>query len=150
MARSTSSTWLLLAAAAVWAMCGYMGIGDALIVPFDRRRPKPRSLNRELNGGPHRAGVCARVFTVSPKKPNSAIRKVARVKLSTGVETTVYIPGEGHNLQEFSTVLIRGGTMKDLVGVRYKMVHGNRDLQGLAKRRKSRSKYGAPRPPKDK
>merc|ERR1719150_167530 len=103
---------------------------------------------KELNGGPQRAGICTRVSTVSPKKPNSAIRKVARIKLSTGVQTTCYIPGEGHNLQEFSSVLARGGRKKDLVGVKYTLVRGCKDLQGVEKRRKARSKYGMTKPDK--
>jgi len=139
--------FLLVVAAALWASGCH---GPGLIVSHALKRIKGgklrRTLNKELNGGPHRAGVCKRIFTVSPKKPNSAVRKVARVKLSTGVETTCYIPGEGHSLQEFSTVLMRGGRVKDLVGVKYKLVHGWRDFQGLEKRRKKRSKYGAPRP----
>merc|ERR1712039_575646 len=104
---------------------------------------KGKNRGKELMGAPQKAGVCTRVFTVTPKKPNSAIRKVARVKLSTGVEVTAYIPGEGHNLQEFSSVLMSGGRRKDLVGVQYTLVRGVRDLQGIENRRKARSKYGA-------
>merc|ERR1712039_509622 len=100
---------------------------------------KGKNRGKELMGAPQKAGVCTRVFTVSPKKPNSAIRKVTRVKLSTGVEVTCYIPGEGHNLQEFSSVMIRGGGRKDLVGVKYILIRGAGDLQGVEKRRKSRS-----------
>lgn len=110
---------------------------------------KKRVKCRELNGGPQRGGVCVRVFTMSPKKPNSAIRKVTRVKLSTGIETTAYIPGEGHNLQEFSSVLIKGMRRRDLVGVKYGCVRGVRDLQGIPTRRKARSKYGTEKPAKD-
>ena len=99
-----------------------------------------------LKGSPQRRGVCTRVYTVTPKKPNSALRKVARVKLTNGQEVTAYIPGEGHNLQEHSVVLIRGGRVKDLPGVRYHIIRGTLDTQGLEKRRQRRSKYGAKRP----
>jgi len=95
---------------------------------------------------PQKRGVCTRVYTTTPKKPNSALRKVARVRLTNGFEVTSYIPGEGHNLQEHSVVLIRGGRVKDLPGVRYHIVRGVLDTQGLAKRRQRRSKYGAKRP----
>ena len=97
-------------------------------------------------GSPQKRGVCVRVYTTTPKKPNSALRKVARVRLTNGVEVTAYIPGEGHNLQEHSVVLVRGGRVKDLPGVRYHMVRGSLDASGVEKRRKSRSKYGAKRP----
>ena len=99
-----------------------------------------------LKGSPQRRGVCTRVYTTTPKKPNSALRKVARVRLSSGVEVTAYIPGEGHNLQEHSVVLIRGGRVKDLPGVRYHTVRGTLDTSGVADRRQGRSKYGAKRP----
>ncbi|MBP7819211.1 30S ribosomal protein S12 [Candidatus Gracilibacteria bacterium] len=99
----------------------------------------------ELNA-PQKRGVCTKVFTMTPKKPNSALRKVARVRLTNGMEVNAYIPGEGHNLQEHSVVLIRGGRVKDLPGVRYHIVRGNLDTQGVDKRRKGRSKYGAKRP----
>jgi small subunit ribosomal protein S12 len=99
-----------------------------------------------LQANPQRRGVCVRVYTTTPKKPNSAMRKVARVRLSNGVEVTAYIPGIGHNLQEHSVVLVRGGRTKDLPGVRYKIVRGANDAAGVAKRMKSRSKYGAKRP----
>jgi small subunit ribosomal protein S12 len=99
-----------------------------------------------LEGSPQRRGVCTRVFTTTPKKPNSALRKVARVRLTNGFEVTAYIPGEGHNLQEHSIVLIRGGRVKDLPGVRYHIVRGTLDSAGVNDRRKSRSKYGAKRP----
>ena len=99
-----------------------------------------------LKGSPQRRGVCTRVYTTTPKKPNSALRKVARVRLSSGVEITAYIPGEGHNLQEHSIVLIRGGRVKDLPGVRYHIVRGTLDSAGVNDRRQSRSKYGAKRP----
>lgn len=98
------------------------------------------------NCSPQKRGVCTAVKTATPKKPNSALRKVARVRLSNGVEVTSYIPGEGHNLQEHSVVLIRGGRVKDLPGVRYHIVRGTLDTSGVADRRKSRSKYGAKRP----
>ena len=95
---------------------------------------------------PFKRGVCVKVFTTTPKKPNSALRKVARVRLSNGMEVTAYIPGEGHNLQEHSVVVIRGGRVKDLAGVRYHIVRGVLDTAGVEKRKKSRSKYGAKRP----
>ena len=95
---------------------------------------------------PQKRGVCTAVRTITPKKPNSALRKVARVRLTNGIEVTAYIPGEGHNLQEHSVVLIRGGRVKDLPGVRYHIVRGTLDTSGVADRRKSRSKYGAKRP----
>lgn len=97
-------------------------------------------------GAPQRRGVCTRVYTTTPKKPNSALRKVARVRLTNGIEVTSYIPGEGHNLQEHSVVLIRGGRVKDLPGVRYHIVRGALDTAGVANRRQARSKYGAKRP----
>ena len=95
-----------------------------------------------LKGSPQRRGVCTRVYTQTPKKPNSALRKIARVKLSTGVEVTAYIPGEGHNLQEHSMVLVRGGGVKDLPGVRYKIIRGALDTQGVKDRKQARSRYG--------
>ena len=99
-----------------------------------------------LKSGPQKRGVCVRVYTTTPKKPNSALRKVARVRLTNQIEVTTYIPGEGHNLQEHSVVLIRGGRVKDLPGVRYHIVRGTLDTAGVANRRQSRSKYGAKRP----
>jgi small subunit ribosomal protein S12 len=96
-----------------------------------------------LKGSPQRRGVCTRVYTTTPKKPNSALRKVARVKLSSQIEVTAYIPGEGHNLQEHSIVLVRGGRVKDLPGVRYKVIRGSLDTQGVKNRKQSRSRYGA-------
>ena len=99
-----------------------------------------------LKGSPQRRGVCTRVYTTTPKKPNSALRKVARVRLTNGYEVTSYIPGEGHNLQEHSVVLIRGGRVKDLPGVRYHIIRGTHDTQGVKDRRQRRSKYGAKRP----
>ncbi|MFQ5550335.1 MAG: 30S ribosomal protein S12 [Gemmatimonadales bacterium] len=99
-----------------------------------------------LKGNPQKRGVCTRVYTTTPKKPNSALRKVARVRLTSGFEVTSYIPGEGHNLQEHSIVLIRGGRVKDLPGVRYHIIRGTLDTAGVADRRQRRSKYGAKRP----
>lgn len=99
-----------------------------------------------LEGCPQKRGVCTRVMTVTPKKPNSALRKVARVRLSNGIEVTAYIPGIGHNLQEHSVVLIRGGRVRDLPGVRYHIVRGSKDTLGVADRKRSRSKYGAKKP----
>ena len=96
-----------------------------------------------LQACPQRRGVCTRVYTTTPKKPNSALRKVARVRLSSGIEVTAYIPGEGHNLQEHSIVLVRGGRVKDLPGVRYKIVRGSLDTQGVKNRQQARSRYGA-------
>ena len=96
-----------------------------------------------LKGSPQRRGVCTRVYTTTPKKPNSALRKVARVKLTSQVEVTAYIPGEGHNLQEHSMVLVRGGRVKDLPGVRYKIIRGSLDTQGVKTRKQARSSYGA-------
>lgn len=98
-----------------------------------------------LKGSPQRRGVCTRVFTTTPKKPNSALRKVARVRLTSGVEVTAYIPGEGHNLQEHSIVLVRGGRVRDLPGVRYKIIRGALDASGVKDRKQARSRYGAKR-----
>lgn len=109
--------------------------------PVIKRKKTPA-----LQGCPQKRGVCTRVYTTTPKKPNSALRKVARVRLTNGIEVTAYIPGEGHNLQEHSVVLIRGGRVKDLPGVRYHIIRGTLDASGVADRRKSRSKYGAKRP----
>jgi len=102
-----------------------------------------------LRGNPQKRGVCTRVYTTTPKKPNSALRKVARVRLTNGFEVTAYIPGEGHNLQEHSIVMIRGGRVKDLPGVRYHIIRGTPDSAGVTDRKQSRSKYGAKRPKKD-
>lgn len=113
---------------------------------FDRVQPNIKSKSPALKDKPQARGVCVRVFTVTPKKPNSALRKVARVKLSTGVEVTAYIGGEGHNLQEHSVVLIRGGRVKDLPGVKYHVVRGALDTAGVTNRRQGRSLYGAKRP----
>ncbi len=98
---------------------------------------------KKRTAAPQRRGVCTRVFTITPKKPNSALRKVARVRLTNGMEVTCYIPGEGHNLQEHSVVLVRGGRVKDLPGVRYKVVRGTLDASGVTERKKGRSQYGA-------
>ena len=105
-----------------------------------------KSKSLALKSCPQRRGVCTRVYTTTPKKPNSALRKVARVRLSNGFEVTAYIPGEGHNLQEHSVVLLRGGRVKDLPGVRYHILRGNLDTQGVANRKKRRSLYGAKKP----
>jgi small subunit ribosomal protein S12 len=108
------------------------------------RTPKTnKSKTPALQGSPQRRGVCTRVYTTTPKKPNSALRKVARVKLSSGIEVTAYIPGEGHNLQEHSLVLVRGGRVKDLPGVRYRIVRGALDTQAVKNRKQARSLYGA-------
>ncbi|MEZ7898274.1 MAG: 30S ribosomal protein S12 [Flaviflexus sp.] len=108
------------------------------------RSSKPgASKTPALQGSPQRRGVCTRVYTTTPKKPNSALRKVARVRLSTGIEVSAYIPGEGHNLQEHSIVLVRGGRVKDLPGVRYKIIRGSLDTQGVKNRKQARSRYGA-------
>jgi len=111
-------------------------------------RQKPVSHNKvpALKACPQKRGVCTRVYTTTPKKPNSALRKVARVRLTNGFEVTSYIPGEGHNLQEHSVVMIRGGRVKDLPGVRYHIIRGTLDTQGVNDRRQRRSKYGAKRP----
>jgi small subunit ribosomal protein S12 len=107
-----------------------------------------KSKSPALQGCPQKRGVCTRVYTTTPKKPNSALRKVARVRLTNGIEVTAYIPGEGHNLQEHSIVLIRGGRVKDLPGVRYHIVRGALDTSGVEGRNQRRSKYGAKRPKK--
>jgi small subunit ribosomal protein S12 len=111
-----------------------------------RKEIKKKSKSRALGSCPQKRGVCTRVYTATPKKPNSALRKVARVRLTNGIEVTAYIPGEGHNLQEHSVVLIRGGRVKDLPGVRYHIIRGTLDSAGVDNRKKSRSKYGAKRP----
>lgn len=109
---------------------------------------KKRSKSSALKGAPQVRGVCIQVRTMTPKKPNSALRKIARVRLTNGQEVTSYIPGEGHNLQEHSIVLVRGGRVKDLPGVRYHIIRGTLDCQGVQNRKRSRSKYGAKRPKK--
>jgi small subunit ribosomal protein S12 len=111
-----------------------------------REKQKKRTASPALQSCPQRRGVCVRVYTTTPKKPNSALRKVARVRLTNGIEVTTYIPGVGHNLQEHSVVLIRGGRVKDLPGVRYHVVRGTLDASGVQDRRQGRSKYGAKRP----
>ena len=113
------------------------------LVRHGRKRKRSRSNTPHLKGSPQKRGVCIRVYTTTPKKPNSALRKVARVKLTNGYEVTAYIGGEGHNLQEHSVVLIRGGRVKDLPGVRYHIVRGSLDTAGVSGRRRRRSKYGA-------
>ena len=113
------------------------------LVRQGRTTKTDKSKTPALKGSPQRRGVCTRVFTVTPKKPNSALRKVARVKLTSQVEVTAYIPGEGHNLQEHSMVLVRGGRVKDLPGVRYKIIRGSLDTQGVKNRKQARSRYGA-------
>ena len=116
------------------------------LIRVGRKAIKAKSKSSALNRCPQRRGVCLRVYTTTPKKPNSALRKVARVRLTTGLEVTAYIPGMGHNLQEHSIVLVRGGRVKDLPGVRYHMVRGALDAVGVANRKQGRSKYGAKRP----
>ena len=116
------------------------------LVRKSREKVSKRIKVPALKSCPQKRGVCLRVYTTTPKKPNSALRKVARVKLTNGQEVTAYIPGEGHNLQEHSVVLIRGGRVKDLPGVRYHIIRGTLDTQGLEKRRQRRSKSGAKRP----
>ncbi|MCB1323945.1 MAG: 30S ribosomal protein S12 [Spirochaetales bacterium] len=111
-----------------------------------RTSQKSKTKSPALMACPQRRGVCTRVMTFTPKKPNSALRKVARVRLTTGVEVTAYIPGEGHNLQEHNVVLVRGGRVKDLPGVRYHIIRGALDTLGVEKKRQARSKYGAKRP----
>ena len=112
------------------------------LIRFGRTKPKYKSKSPVLESNPQKRGVCLIVKTMTPKKPNSALRKIARVRLSSGRETTAYIPGEGHNLQEHSVVLIRGGRVKDLPGVRYHIIRGALDAQGVSNRKRGRSKYG--------
>ncbi len=116
------------------------------LVREGRKKVKSKSKAPALQGCPQKRGVCVRVYTTTPKKPNSALRKVCRVRLTNGIEVTAYIPGIGHNLQEHSVVLIRGGRIKDLPGVRYRVIRGALDAAGVEDRRKSRSKYGTKRP----
>jgi small subunit ribosomal protein S12 len=116
------------------------------LIRLGRVSKKKKSKSPALKSCPQRRGVCVQVRTMTPKKPNSALRKIARVRLTTGIEVTSYIPGEGHNLQEHSIVLVRGGRVKDLPGVRYHIVRGTLDAAGVNQRKKSRSKYGAKRP----
>lgn len=129
----------------------WIGTGETVptfnqLVRAGRKRPKWSGTSPALQSCPQKRGVCTRVYTVTPKKPNSALRKVARVRLTNGIEVTTYIPGIGHNLQEHSIVLIRGGRVKDLPGVRYHVIRGSLDAAGVGDRRQSRSKYGAKRP----
>jgi small subunit ribosomal protein S12 len=116
------------------------------LVRNGREKVKAKGASPALKSCPQKRGVCTRVYTTTPKKPNSALRKVARVRLTNGMEVTSYIPGEGHNLQEHSVVLIRGGRVKDLPGVRYHIVRGTLDTTGVANRKQGRSKYGTKRP----
>ena len=116
------------------------------LIRKERKKVIVKSKSPALVSCPQRRGVCTRVYTTTPKKPNSALRKVARVRLTNGIEVTSYIPGEGHNLQEHSVVLVRGGRVKDLPGVRYTIIRGALDTAGVQDRRKSRSKYGVKRP----
>ena len=113
------------------------------LVRKGRTAPSEKTKSPALNGAPQRRGVCTRVFTTTPRKPNSALRKVARVRLTNGMEVTTYIPGEGHNLQEHSVVLVRGGRVADLPGIRYKVVRAALDTAGVSNRKQGRSKYGA-------
>ena len=113
------------------------------LVKKGRAKQRAKQTAPALQGSPQKRGVCTRVYTQTPKKPNSALRKVARVKLSSQIEVTAYIPGEGHNLQEHSMVLVRGGRVKDLPGVRYKIIRGSLDTQGVKNRKQARSRYGA-------
>jgi len=113
------------------------------LVRQGRQSKFTKSKTPALKGSPQRRGVCTRVYTTTPKKPNSALRKVARVRLSSGIEVTAYIPGEGHNLQEHSIVLVRGGRVRDLPGVRYKIIRGALDAAGVKNRKQARSRYGA-------
>ena len=112
------------------------------LVRKGRQSKRRKEATPALKGAPQHRGVCTRVYTTTPKKPNSALRKVARIRLTTGVEITAYIPGEGHNLQEHSIVLVRGGRVKDLPGVRYKVIRGTLDTSGVSQRRQARSRYG--------
>jgi small subunit ribosomal protein S12 len=116
------------------------------LVRKGREKQREKRTAPALEGCPQKRGVCTRVYTTTPKKPNSALRKVARVRLTNGYEVTAYIPGEGHNLQEHSIVLVRGGRVKDLPGVRYHVVRGTLDASGVADRRQARSKYGTKKP----
>lgn len=116
------------------------------LIRLGRKSKRKKTKSPALRSSPQRRGVCIQVRTMTPKKPNSALRKIARVRLTTGIEVTAYIPGEGHNLQEHSIVLVRGGRVKDLPGVRYHIIRGTLDTAGVEQRRRSRSKYGAKRP----
>jgi len=116
------------------------------LVRKGRERVREKTASPALESSPQKRGVCTRVYTTTPKKPNSALRKVARVRLTNGIEVTTYIPGVGHNLQEHSIVMIRGGRVKDLPGIRYHIIRGSLDTAGVAGRKQSRSKYGAKQP----
>ncbi len=116
------------------------------LIRFNREKVTWKSKAPALQGSPQKRGVCTRVYTTTPKKPNSALRKVARVRLTNSIEVTAYIPGEGHNLQEHSIVMIRGGRVKDLPGVRYHIIRGTLDTAGVTDRKQGRSKYGAKKP----
>jgi small subunit ribosomal protein S12 len=118
------------------------------LIRFGRKKAVSKSKSPALQQNPQKRGVCVRVSTTTPKKPNSALRKIARVRLSNGIEVTAYIPGEGHNLQEHSNVLLKGGRVKDLPGVRYRIIRGTLDTAGVEGRKQSRSKYGTKRPKK--
>ncbi|MFH0930729.1 MAG: 30S ribosomal protein S12 [Candidatus Zixiibacteriota bacterium] len=118
------------------------------LIRIGRKKERGKEKTPALQGSPQRRGVCTRVYTSTPKKPNSALRKVARVRLTNGIEVTSYIPGEGHNLQEHSIVLIRGGRVKDLPGVRYHIIRGTLDTSGVGERKQGRSKYGTKKPKK--
>ncbi len=119
------------------------------LVRLGRQRATEKSKSPALASNPQKRGVCTRVYTTTPKKPNSALRKVARVRLTNGMEVTAYIPGEGHNLQEHSIVMIRGGRVKDLPGVRYHIIRGTLDTQGVSERKQARSRYGTKKPKGD-
>jgi len=132
-------------------LSGLTKIGESMptinqLVKKGRKKVIKKNKVPALQGNPQKRGVCTRVYTTTPKKPNSALRKVARVRLTTGIEVTAYIPGEGHNLQEHSLVLIEGGRVKDLPGVRYHIVRGTLDTAGVSDRKNSRSRYGAKKP----
>ncbi len=116
------------------------------VIKSPRRKPKRKSKSLDLQGNPQKRGVCYKVYTITPKKPNSALRKIARVRLVNSNTVTAYIPGEGHNLQEHSSVLIRGGRVQDVPGVKYHIVRGTLDTQSVEARRKKRSKYGTKKP----
>jgi small subunit ribosomal protein S12 len=131
-----------------YLLARYEEDGDAVptiqqLVRKGRQDKVTKNKTPALKGSPQRRGVCTRVYTTTPKKPNSALRKVARVRLTSGIEVTAYIPGVGHNLQEHSIVLVRGGRVKDLPGVRYKIIRGSLDTQGVRNRKQARSRYGA-------
>ena len=144
LALDRRGNWLIRSASATQR---FEKIGNAALRDFIGRNYEPDAQGRwYFQNGPQRRGVCTRVYTTTPKKPNSALRKVAKVRLTNGYEVISYIGGEGHNLQEHSVVLIRGGRVKDLPGVRYHTVRGSLDAAGVAKRRQGRSKYGAKRP----